>query len=275
MTEKRTRRKRDPERTREAILEAAREVLAQDGKEGVSVVQVARRAGVNRGTAYQHFQTREQLIEATAAWVSDRLDRAVFGDPAVEHSEREDDDTVEAVNDNLATFAMDNPELGRIWLFEVLSSKQPANDPFWRHYESSFKRFAKTALAQPGIDVEVLSVLLISGAFIWPVWVRAHARTAKEREQMMKRYTREILRLTLHGTLRPEKYPGLDSLVNTPTTASKRSRVRKASDVSKPSDDSKPSAASKPSDVSKLSGTTKQPRASTRKSRVKPSSERT
>ena len=45
MTEMRTRRKRDPDRTREAILEAAREVLAQDGKEGVSVVQVARRAG--------------------------------------------------------------------------------------------------------------------------------------------------------------------------------------------------------------------------------------
>ena len=32
---KRARRKRDPEGTREAILEAAREVLAQDGKEGV------------------------------------------------------------------------------------------------------------------------------------------------------------------------------------------------------------------------------------------------
>ena len=72
-----------------------------------------------------------------------------------------------------------------------------------------------------GIDVEVLSVLLISGAFIWPVWVRSHARTAKERQQMMKRYTREILRLTLHGTLRPEKYRELDELINKPPRASK------------------------------------------------------
>jgi AcrR family transcriptional regulator len=46
---KRPRRKRDPEGTREAILEAARQVLARDGKEGVSVAQVALRAGVNRG----------------------------------------------------------------------------------------------------------------------------------------------------------------------------------------------------------------------------------
>ncbi|MET0283711.1 MAG: TetR/AcrR family transcriptional regulator [Polyangiales bacterium] len=235
MTEKRTRRKRDPERTREAILEAAREVLAQDGKEGVSVVEVARRAGVNRGTAYQHFQTREQLIEATAAWVSDKLFRAVFGDPSeLDESEMPAGAAdVDRVNDNLAEFAMENPELGRIWLFEVLSNKQPSNDPFWRFYESSFKRFAKTALAQPGIDVEVLSVLLISGAFIWPVWVRSHARTAKERHQMMKRYTREIVRLTMHGTLRSERYPDLEN----------RLGKRAASEESKPA--SKPKRARK------------------------------
>ena len=231
MDEKRTRRKRDPARTHEAILEAAREVLARDGKEGVSVVSVARRAGVNRGTAYQHFQTREQLIEATASWVSDKLYRAVFGDPAADDAQRDeaaDSNEVEAVNDNLASFAMENPELGRIWLFEILSSKQPASDPFWRHYVSNFKKFAKSELAQPGIDVEVLSVLLISGAFIWPVWVRAHARTAKERQQMMKRYTREILRLTLHGTLRPEKYPELDTRVSkSPDEASSEPRVTK------------------------------------------------
>src|SRR5882724_3840482 len=81
---RRTRKKRDPQGTREAILEAARQELAQAGKEGVSVAQVAQRAGVNRGTAYQHFQTREQLIEATTSWVSERLYRSVFGDPATD-----------------------------------------------------------------------------------------------------------------------------------------------------------------------------------------------
>ena len=213
MTKERVRKKRDPERTREAILEAAREVLAQDGKEGLSVAQVAQRAGVNRGTAYQHFQTREQLLQATAAWVSDKLYRAVFGDPSVTHDESVDAITVETVNGRLATFAMENPALGRIWLFEVLSSARPANDPFWRQYSSSFERFAATELAQPGMDVEVLSVLFLAGHFIWPVWARAHARTAKERQQMAGRFHREVLRLTLHGTLRPEKFRDLDARV--------------------------------------------------------------
>lgn len=210
---RRARRKRDPKSTREAILEAARQQLAQDGKEGVSVAQVAQRAGVNRGTAYQHFQTREQLIEATATWVSDKLYRTVFGDPEVARRQPVESIDIAAMTEHLAEFAMANPEIGRVWLFEVLSSRRPANDPFWQQYVSNFETFAKTNLAQPGIDAEVVSVLLLSGAFLWPVWARAHTRTAKERQQMAKRFTREVLRLCLHGTLRPEKYPDLEDLV--------------------------------------------------------------
>jgi AcrR family transcriptional regulator len=210
MKERRAGRKRDPERTREAILEAAREVLAKDGKEGLSVARVAQRADVNRGTSYQHFETREQLIDATMAWVSDKLYRAVFGPTTPAHDRPVTARDIEAVNEHLTAFAMENPALGRIWLFEVLSSSRPSDDPFWRQYASSFERFAKTPMAQPGMDIEVLSVLFLAGHFIWPVWVRAHARSAKERRQMAKRFTREVLRLTLHGTLRPEKFPDLE-----------------------------------------------------------------
>lgn len=211
---RRPRRKRDPEGTREAILEAARQVLAQDGKEGVSVAQVAQRAGVNRGTAYQHFQTREQLIDATAAWVSEKLYSVVFGDPKVARNQPVENISVEGVTENLVEFAMENPEIGRVWLFELLTSRRPTEDPFWRQYVSNFERFAKTDFAQPGVDAEVASVLMIAGSFLWPIWARAHTRTAKERQQMAKRFSREVLRLSLHGTLRPEKYKQLDARVS-------------------------------------------------------------
>src|ERR1700759_5101124 len=137
MPARRPRRKRDPEGTRELILEAAREMLAQDGKEGVSVAQVAQRAGVNRGTAYQHFQTREQLIDATASWVSDKLYHAVFGDPSVPHEKPTDSGSMESLTVHLAEFAMENPEIVRVGLFELLSSKRPADDPFWQQYVSN------------------------------------------------------------------------------------------------------------------------------------------
>jgi AcrR family transcriptional regulator len=208
---RRVRGKRDPEGTREAILEAAREVLARDGKEGLSVAQVAQRAGVNRGTAYQHFKTREELIEATAAWVSEKLYRAVFGDPAIARDQAVESISVEALPGHLSTFAMENPELGRIWLFELLSSPRPANDAFWRQYESNLKLFAATQYAQPGIDTEVATVIMLAGAFLWPVWARSHTRTAKERQQMAGRFAREVVRMSLHGTLRPEKYAELNA----------------------------------------------------------------
>src|SRR6266404_4882297 len=92
------RKKRDPGGTREAILQAARKILALGGKEGLSVARVAQRAGVNRGTAYQHFQTRAQLIEATAAWVSEKLYREVFGDPAIAR-----DQPIEAISSEALT----------------------------------------------------------------------------------------------------------------------------------------------------------------------------
>lgn len=210
---RRARRKRDPEGTREAILEAARGVLAQDGKEGLSVAHVAQLAGVNRGTAYQHFQTREQLIEATAAWVGEKMYDAAFGKPGIRAEGPASSGNVEKVIAELTEFAMENPELGRVWLYELLSSKRPAGDTFWRQYKENMERFAQSEFARPGIDVEVHSVVMLAGTFLWPVWVRAHARTTKERKEMTERFTREMLRLALQGTLRPEKFPDLDARV--------------------------------------------------------------
>jgi AcrR family transcriptional regulator len=210
--QKKARRARNPDGTREAILAAAANVLAQDGKEGLNVSLVARRAGINRGTAYQHFQTREQLLEATTQWVSEKLYQAVYGD--LSGGRAADSQRTRLVTEHLADFAMENPELGRAWLFELLSSRRPASDRFWRQYESSFEELAKTEYAQPGIDAEVVSVLTLAGMFLWPVWARAHTRTAKERQQMAKRFSREVLRLSLHGTLRAEKYEELDTRVS-------------------------------------------------------------
>jgi AcrR family transcriptional regulator len=175
----------------------------------LSVSQVSQLAGVNRGTAYQHFQTREQLLAATVAWVSEELCREVFGDASAQSAL--DATPPQAVAERLVEFAMENPELGRIWLFQILSSNRPSADPFWKLYKTRFDRFAESEYAQPGIDSEVHSVLTLLGAFLWPVWAAAHSRTAKERQQMAKRFSNEAIRLSLHGTMRPEKYPELDA----------------------------------------------------------------
>jgi AcrR family transcriptional regulator len=226
MVEKRTRRPRDPEGTREAILEAAGTRMAKDGPEGLSLSEVAHVAGVNRGTAYQHFETRDKLVKATAEWVSEKLFRNVFGDATKPGERAIEQVDVAALTDRLADFAMDNPELCQGWLLQVLSSPEPSDDPFWREYEGSQERFAATELAQDHVDTEVLSVIMLAGAFIWPVWARAHAKTAKERRQLARRLSQEMLRISMYGSLRPEHYPEIAQRLEAGTVSAPVKRTK-------------------------------------------------
>lgn len=198
--------RRDPERTREAILSVACKVLAKDGPEGLSVSEVAQLAGVNRGTAYHHFPTREELLSATTTWVSERLCKEVFGDPPRERDIRS---APQAVIANLTSFAMENPEFGRVWLYAVLSSNQPANDPFWNRFKSHVEEFAQSEFAQPGINCEVHAAQMLVGLFLWPIWARVDSLSSAGRRKMADCYSNEVLRSSLFGTMRPEMFPEL------------------------------------------------------------------
>lgn len=195
------RRARDPQATRADILEAALSLLAKDGPEAISLSAVAVLAGVNRGTAYQHFETRENLVAATLEEVSQRMFRAVFGDPEViGERDVEKVDMVETT-ERLANFAMQNSDLCRIWMLQLLAMPDPSSDPFWREYAGSIGRFAQTPLAEPGIDVDAWSIISLAGNFLWPIWARSHSQSEEERQALASRFTREMLRLSLHGTL--------------------------------------------------------------------------
>lgn len=54
--------RKDAARSRTAILEAARALVAESGE--VRLSAVARRAGVGQGTLYRHFSTRDDLLRA-------------------------------------------------------------------------------------------------------------------------------------------------------------------------------------------------------------------
>ena len=49
-----------------------------------------------------------------------------------------------------------------------------------------------------------VAVLMLTGYFLWPVWVRSHAKSKKERKQMAQRFAGEVLRLSMHGVLRAD-----------------------------------------------------------------------
>lgn len=221
-----SRRPRDPVATREVILAAAAALLARSGPDGVTLSEVAVQAGVNRGTAYQHFATRENLIAAAVAWVSDKMFRAVFGDPETLGERPVEQADPADLADRLADFAMSHPELCRAWLLQVLASPDPWADPFWREYVGSIGRFAQTDLAQPGVDGEVLSVLVMAGTFLWPVWAQAHAESAAGRSALAARFARECLRLSMYGSMQADKFPGIAARLAGDEAAPPSSRLR-------------------------------------------------
>lgn len=199
-------RRRDPELTRSTILDAAQECLAQDGAEGVSVSRVAKVAGVNRGTAYQHFQSKESLIQATLDRVSRQLCETVFGDLSraeqVMAPSSDLPDIVKGVatfSRRLAEFTIEHPDMSRIWLYDVLSREQPEQDPFYRRFLQGLHAFAKSGLCDPDLDPEASAVVILSGYFMWPVLVAAKVKTAKDRKDQARRMAREVLRMQCLG----------------------------------------------------------------------------
>jgi AcrR family transcriptional regulator len=62
---------------KEALLEAAVELIAETGPRGFTLREAARRAGVSHNAPYRHFRDRNDLLAAVATDGFDRLTRAM------------------------------------------------------------------------------------------------------------------------------------------------------------------------------------------------------
>ena len=73
-------RPRDPSRDR-AILDAARQVIAQDGYTGATMEKIAKRAGVGKDTLYRRWSSKELLVIDLVTTVADESVRPKPLDP--------------------------------------------------------------------------------------------------------------------------------------------------------------------------------------------------
>jgi AcrR family transcriptional regulator len=70
------------QRTREAVLDAVREIVATSGIEAVTHARVAEVAGVGRASVYRHWPDRTHLLLDALAGMSDASERVGSGDLA-------------------------------------------------------------------------------------------------------------------------------------------------------------------------------------------------
>ncbi len=69
-------RKRDAERSRAALLDAAEELFARDGYERTSLEAIGAAAGLSRGTPRYFFGSKEDLYRAVLTRIVERAEAA-------------------------------------------------------------------------------------------------------------------------------------------------------------------------------------------------------
>ncbi len=132
-------RRRDAEATHVALLKAARMLMAESGPEAFTVSEVAHRAGVNRTTAYQHFRTREDLIGAVLAELSNET--SLMLKAKLPPSQ---------LIDHMTDYFLDHPEIARLWMFHLLTGRSRAREG-WGDFIESLERMATGSRAQSRI----------------------------------------------------------------------------------------------------------------------------
>ena len=76
-----TPRERRAARTREAILDAAREMISERGAHGLSLREVARRIDYSPAGLYEYFGNKDELVAAVVAQGFERFSRYLLGVP--------------------------------------------------------------------------------------------------------------------------------------------------------------------------------------------------
>jgi AcrR family transcriptional regulator len=202
---------RDPETTRATILAAAQAMMAQHGPSALTVSDVARRAGVNRGTAYQHFPTRERLVAA----VLERLGRgtkAVLDASAPASLNERIDDTVQ--------YFVKHPELVRLSLFRMLGGIPHPSEDLWLDYLGRMRQFAASPGTRAGSDGDMLAVILLGATMLWSLRVQSGGASPAATQ----RYLRELKRLMLYGVIDPQRHGEIAAAVRTTVAAPAASR---------------------------------------------------
>ena len=145
---------------RAALLRASAEVLEKEGISGLSLRDVARRAGVSHNAPYRHFPDRDALLAAMAA-----EGFGLLSEQMRDHSGRE-------MGEAYVRFALEHPQrfrlmFGGLLAFSSYPQLRVAADGAYQALVNAFKDRPRPDLAAAGAWALVhgLSHLLLDGHF--------------------------------------------------------------------------------------------------------------
>ena len=110
---------------------------------------------------------------------------------------------------NLLEFFLDHPELARLWIHDILNSRDGSPSESWNTFIARLEAFTKSGGTRDGIDAEMLGRILLGAPLVWSLWANRKAEAEEERRRLVRRFGREIKRLLLFGVMKPEAWPAM------------------------------------------------------------------
>jgi AcrR family transcriptional regulator len=131
-------------RTKEAILDAARQIIREDGPEGLSMRQIADRIDYSAAGLYEYFGSKEEIVTAVCHQGHERLAAYMMQvepnlSPAV---------YLNAIGQQYISFALQNPDLYKLMFMTVTLPQD--DEPWVADDESSYGILLRAI--QNGID---------------------------------------------------------------------------------------------------------------------------
>lgn len=161
---------------RNALIQAAEEILVERGATGFSLREAARRAGVSPGAPAHHFGDARGLLTAVAARGFERLTEEL----ATASEDAAPADRVRAIGAAYLKFALENgPIFGIMWLRDLLDQ---TDTDYLSAGRAAFNVFERAALER---DVPVATAPRVPDAPVIAAWAMVHG----------------LARLTLDGAL--------------------------------------------------------------------------
>lgn len=155
---------------RDRIIEAAAETFARLGFEGCDMAQVARRAGVAKGSLYNYFQSKEEMFLFICHDGLERSRRAVYGRIEPDWPVRRQ---IEHIFRAGAEFALDRPQYPQLYLtlaasgFDHLTHRlaAEAEGPTAKFLKDMLRRGVDRGELAAGLDID-LAAFSINGMYI-------------------------------------------------------------------------------------------------------------
>jgi len=158
-------RSRKAARTRARLVEAAKEVFAEEGLLDARIAEIARRAGVSYGSFYHYFDSKEVLFREIAANV-DALLRAPVDEVILPRSDLAPQERLrKAIQRHYETYRAEARFLGVIEQAARLDDELAATRAEWQREDSlrvadSIRLLQRRGLADPNLDPIVAAAAL-------------------------------------------------------------------------------------------------------------------